>query len=87
MPGLGVMALPAVGMIRRSKPGLWAGGSFFLASLAVTFQLYIPGRHALLEHTSTLLDTANARFWAAGVLLLAVTLLNLAAVLRARRRS
>ena len=85
--GLGAMALPVVCMARRGKPGPWAAGSFFLTTLAVAFQLYILSRHARLEHTATLLDTANARFLAATVLLVCTAALNLAAFLLARRRT
>lgn len=85
--GLGAMALPVVCMARRGKPGSWAAGSFFLTALAVAFQLYILSCHARLEHTATLLDTANARFLAAMVLLVCTAVLNLAAFLLARRRA
>ena len=67
--------------------GSWAAGSFFLTALAAAFQLYILSRHARLEHTATLLDTANARFLAAMVLLVCTAALNLAAFLLARRRA
>ena len=85
--GLAAMALPVAGMARRGKPGSWAAGSFFLTALAVAFQLYILSCHARLEHTATLLDTANARFLAAMVLLVCTAVLNLAAFLLARRRA
>lgn len=85
--GVAAMALPVAGMARRARPAPWAAGGFFLALLSVGFQLYILSRHALLEHTSTLLDTTHARFLAAMVLLVCTAALNLAAFLLARRRA
>ena len=86
--GLGAMALPVVCMARRGKPGPWAAGSFFLTALAVAFQLYILSwPRAAGTGTATLLDTANARFLAAMVLLVCTAVLNLAAFLLARRRA
>lgn len=66
--GLGAMALPVVCMARRGKPGSWAAGSFFLAALAVTFQLFLLARF-VEQDMATVEDTANARFLAAMVLL------------------
>ena len=61
--GLGAMALPVVCMVRRGKPGSWAAGSFFLTTLAVTFQLFLLARF-VEQDMATVEDTANARFLA-----------------------
>ena len=84
--GLGAMALPVVCMARRGKPGPWAAGSFFLTTLAVTFQLFLLARF-VEQDMATVEDTANARFLAAMVLLVCTAVLNLAAFLLARRRA
>ena len=84
--GLAAMALPVAGMARRGKPGSWAAGSFFLAALAVTFQLFLLARF-VEQDMATVEDTANARFLAAMVLLVCTEALNLAAFLLARRRA
>ena len=78
--GLGAMALPVVCMARRGKPGPWAAGSFFLTTLAVTFQLFLLARF-VEQDVATVEDTANARF------LVCTAVLNLAAFLLARRRA
>lgn len=84
--GLAAMALPVAGMARRGKPRSWAAGSFFLAALAVTFQLFLLARF-VEQDMATVEDTANARFLAAMVLLVCTAALNLAAFLLARRRA
>ena len=84
--GLGAMALPVVCMVRRGKPGSWAAGSFFLTTLAVTFQLFLLARF-VEQDMATVEDTANARLLAAMVLLVCTAVLNLAAFLLARRRA
>lgn len=84
--GLGAMALPVVCMARRGKPGPWAAGSFFLTTLAVTFQMFLLARF-VEQDMATVEDTANARFLAAMVLLVCTAALNLAAFLLARRRA
>ena len=76
---------PAFGGM-KGKPGSWAAGSFFLAALAVTFQLFLLARF-VEQDMATVEDTANARFLAAMVLLVCTAALNLAAFLLARRRA
>ena len=68
------------------EAGVLAAGNFFLAALAVTFQLFLLARF-VEQDMATVEDTANARFLAAMVLLVCTEALNLAAFLLARRRA
>ena len=83
--GLLALAIPLIGLLRRSYGGSWAAVSFLLSNLALMLQLMEAARLNRVD-ISALLDTINGVTFLAVGLTAAVLILNLAALIRRKKK-
>lgn len=82
--GLLALIFPVISLAQNKYFSQSAAVSFFFTTLAVGFQLFLLS-HLAKQDISAVEDTVNARFIAATLLILIVTVLNIAVRVRNRR--
>ena len=83
--GLLALVIPLIGVLRRKYAGGWAAVSFLFSNLALALQLVEAARLNRVD-ISALLDTISAAAFLAVALTAAVVILNLAALLRRKKK-